>query len=139
MFVCPKAPLEKVISTHAPLKIFTFSVDEKTSAIKEALTLMGQLQGDAKVIQERVAQLSLEKKELDSRLHSINAKFEQLSILSCEKTKVINKQELEVARSKTKSTPLKAPLLLPTKPSLAMVCKSIEAICEEFKSFKWKL
>ena len=40
-------------------------LDEKTSAIKEALTLMEQLRGDAKVIQERAVELSLEKKELD--------------------------------------------------------------------------
>ena len=43
-------------------------LDEKTSAIKEALTLMEQLRGDAKVIHERAMQLSLEKKELEMRL-----------------------------------------------------------------------
>ncbi|KAA0032489.1 myosin-1-like [Cucumis melo var. makuwa] len=51
-------------------------LDEKTSIIKEALTLMDQLRWDAKVIQERVAQLSLEKKELERRLQSIKAEFE---------------------------------------------------------------
>ncbi|KAA0047861.1 hypothetical protein E6C27_scaffold133G001270 [Cucumis melo var. makuwa] len=43
-------------------------LDEKTSAIEEALTLMEQLRGDAKVIQERATQLSLENKELERRL-----------------------------------------------------------------------
>ncbi|KAA0053996.1 hypothetical protein E5676_scaffold480G00690 [Cucumis melo var. makuwa] len=86
-----KAPLQKVSLTHAPLKIFvpplnTFKrqttsipkpyqwvdkgrqLDEKTSVIKEALTLMDQLRGDAQVLQERVVQLSLEKKELEETL-----------------------------------------------------------------------
>ncbi|TYK03498.1 hypothetical protein E5676_scaffold121G001190 [Cucumis melo var. makuwa] len=48
-------------------------LDEKTSAIKEALTLMEHLRRDVKVIQERAMQLSLEKKELERRLQSINA------------------------------------------------------------------
>ncbi|KAA0066642.1 hypothetical protein E5676_scaffold2119G00190 [Cucumis melo var. makuwa] len=43
-------------------------LDEKTSAIEEALALMEQLRGDAKIIQERATQLSLEKKELERRL-----------------------------------------------------------------------
>ncbi|KAA0042880.1 hypothetical protein E6C27_scaffold44G003950 [Cucumis melo var. makuwa] len=131
----PKAPLEKVRSIQAPLKILELPLDiskrqaarhpkpsqwigenvvsnffqktalykvrqlnKKTSPIKEALTLMDQLQGDARVIQDRVAQLSLKMKELKSRLQSINAKFEQLLILSCEKTEAIDKQELEVVK-----------------------------------------
>ncbi|KAA0061106.1 hypothetical protein E5676_scaffold863G001640 [Cucumis melo var. makuwa] len=72
-------------------------LNEKTSAIKEALTLMDQLQGDAEVIEERVTQLSLEKKNMESRLQSINVESEQMLILSCEKIEVIDKQELEVA------------------------------------------
>ncbi|KAA0031645.1 hypothetical protein E5676_scaffold409G00710 [Cucumis melo var. makuwa] len=73
-------------------------LDEKTSAIEETLTLMEQLRGDAKVIQERATQLSLEKKELERKLQSINAESEQLSILFCEKTKIIDQQELEVVK-----------------------------------------
>ncbi|KAA0059873.1 putative mitochondrial protein [Cucumis melo var. makuwa] len=48
-----------------PLEEYLNSYLKRTSAIKEALTLMEQLRGDAKVIQERAAELSLEKKELD--------------------------------------------------------------------------
>ena len=51
-------------------------LEEKTSAIKEALTVMEQLRGDVEVIHERAAQLSLEKKKLESRLQSINTEFE---------------------------------------------------------------
>ncbi|KAA0063068.1 hypothetical protein E6C27_scaffold468G001850 [Cucumis melo var. makuwa] len=87
-------------------------LDEKTFAIEEALTLMEKLRGDAKVIQERATQLSLEKKELERRLQSINDKSEQLSILSCEKTEAIDQQELEVSKLQDELTPLKAPLLL---------------------------
>ncbi|KAA0061114.1 hypothetical protein E5676_scaffold863G001710 [Cucumis melo var. makuwa] len=65
-------------------------LDEKTSTIKEALTLMDQLRGDAKVIQERVVQLSLEKKKLERRLQSINVESEQLLILSYEKVETID-------------------------------------------------
>ncbi|KAA0026264.1 hypothetical protein E5676_scaffold343G00100 [Cucumis melo var. makuwa] len=77
-------------------------LDEKTSAIKEALTLMEQLRGDAKVIQERATQLSLEKKELERRLQNINAESEQLSILSCEKVEAID-QSMEAAREEFKN------------------------------------
>ncbi|KAA0047546.1 hypothetical protein E6C27_scaffold2963G00230 [Cucumis melo var. makuwa] len=73
-------------------------LNEKTSTIKEALTLVKQLRGDAKVIQERTAELSLERKELEKRLRSINVESEQLSILSCEKAEAIDQQELEVAK-----------------------------------------
>ncbi|TYK08186.1 hypothetical protein E5676_scaffold886G00810 [Cucumis melo var. makuwa] len=73
-------------------------LNEKTSAIKEALTLVKQLRGDAKVIQERTAELSLERKELEKRLRSINVESEQLSILSCEKAEAIDQQELEIAK-----------------------------------------
>ncbi|KAA0041943.1 hypothetical protein E5676_scaffold306G001540 [Cucumis melo var. makuwa] len=69
-------------------------LDEKTSAIEEALTLMEQLREDAKVIQERATQLSLEKKELERKLQSINDESEQLSILSYEKTEAIDQQEI---------------------------------------------
>ncbi|KAA0055867.1 hypothetical protein E5676_scaffold943G00630 [Cucumis melo var. makuwa] len=73
-------------------------LNEKTSTIKEVLTLIEQLRGDAKVIQERTVELSLEKKELEKRLQSINAESEQLSILSCEKAKAIDQQELEIVK-----------------------------------------
>ena len=46
---------------------------------------MEQLRGDVEVIHERAAKLSLEKKELESRLQSINIEFEQLMLLSAEK------------------------------------------------------
>ncbi|TYK04516.1 putative mitochondrial protein [Cucumis melo var. makuwa] len=93
---------EKTLRALHPKKLLSTDkarqLNEKTSAIKEALTLVKQLRGDAKVIQERTAELSLERKELEKRLRSINAKSEKLSILSCEKAEVIDQQELKVAK-----------------------------------------
>ncbi|KAA0054406.1 hypothetical protein E5676_scaffold2750G00310 [Cucumis melo var. makuwa] len=116
-------------------------LDEKTSVIKEALTLMDQLRGDTKVIQEIVVQLSLENKELERRLQSINVEFEQLSILPCEKAEVIDQQKLEVAKlhdevNTLESTP---PITEEAIEVLARVRKSMEVAHEEFKNFKWKL
>ncbi|KAA0041759.1 hypothetical protein E5676_scaffold95G00350 [Cucumis melo var. makuwa] len=116
-------------------------LDEKTSAIKEALTLMEQLRGDAKVIQERATQLSLENKELERRLQSINAECEQLSILSCEKAEAIDQQELGVAKLQDEVNTLESTPAITEEAveALATVCGSMEATREEFKNFKWKL
>ncbi|KAA0034815.1 hypothetical protein E6C27_scaffold213G00490 [Cucumis melo var. makuwa] len=116
-------------------------LNEKTSAIKEALTLVKQLRGDAKVIQERTAELSLERKELEKRLRSINAESEQLSILSCEKAEAINQQELEVAKFQDEVNTLESTPAITEEAieALTTVCQSMEAAREEFKNFKWRL
>ncbi|KAA0053372.1 hypothetical protein E6C27_scaffold428G00290 [Cucumis melo var. makuwa] len=163
----PKALLQKVRSTDAPLKIYESpldtskrqttgnpkpsqwvgekllstdkarQLDEKTSAIKEVLTLMDQLQGDAKVIQDRAMQLSLTKKELERRLQSINPKSEQLSILSCEKTEAIDQLKLEVAKVQDEVNTLESTPTITKEvaEALAMVRKSMEDAREEFKNF----
>ncbi|TYK25805.1 hypothetical protein E5676_scaffold436G00070 [Cucumis melo var. makuwa] len=108
---------------------------------RETLTLMEQLRGDAKVIHERATQLSLEKKELERRLQSINAESEQLSILSCEKAEAIDQQELEVTKLHDEVNTLESTIAI-TKEAievLTTVHKSMEAAREEFKNFKWKL
>ena len=111
-------------------------LEEKTYAIKEALTLMEQLRGDAKVIHERAAKLSLEKKKLESRLQSINTESEQLTLLSGEKNEAINKQELGVARLQDKVNTLKSTPTITEEATevLSIVHKSMEAACEEFKN-----
>ncbi|KAA0043403.1 hypothetical protein E6C27_scaffold1639G00020 [Cucumis melo var. makuwa] len=116
-------------------------LDEKTSAIEEALTLMEQLRGDAKVIQERTIELSLEKKELKRRLQSINAESQQLSILSCEKAEAIDQQELEVVKLQNEVNTLEGTSAITEEAieALATVCRSMEAAREEFKNLKWKL
>ncbi|KAA0060611.1 hypothetical protein E6C27_scaffold22G004890 [Cucumis melo var. makuwa] len=116
-------------------------LNEKTSAIKEALTLVKQLRGDAKVIQERIAELSLERKELEKRLRSINAESEQLSILSCEKAEAIDQQELEVAKLRDEVNTLESTPAITEEAieALATVRQSMEAAREEFKNFKWRL
>ncbi|KAA0060431.1 hypothetical protein E5676_scaffold119G00140 [Cucumis melo var. makuwa] len=116
-------------------------LDEKTSAIEEALTLMEKLREDANVIQERAMQLSLEKKELERRLQSLNAESEQLSILSCEKIEAIYQQELEVAKLQDEVNTLEGTPAITEEviEALAMVRRSMEAAREEFKNFKWKL
>ncbi|TYK03767.1 hypothetical protein E5676_scaffold863G001500 [Cucumis melo var. makuwa] len=116
-------------------------LNEKTSAIKEALTLVKQLRGDAKVIQERTAELSLERKELEKRLQSINAESEQLSILSCEKAEAIDQQELEVAKLQDEVNTLEStPAIIEEAiEALATIRQSMEATREEFKNFKWRL
>ena len=116
-------------------------LNEKTSAIKEALTLVKQLRGDAKVIQERIAELSLERKELEKRLRSINAESEQLSILSCEKAEAIDQQELEVAKLQDEVNTLESTPAITEEAieALATVRQSMEAAREEFKNFKWRL
>ncbi|TYK15844.1 hypothetical protein E5676_scaffold637G00190 [Cucumis melo var. makuwa] len=166
----PKALLQKVRSTHAPLKIYESpldtskrqttgnpkpsqwvgekllstdkarQLDEKTSIIKEVLTLMDQLQGDAKVIQDRAMQLSLTKKELERRLQSINPKSEQLSILSCEKTEAIDQLKLEVAKLQDEVNTLESTPTITKEvvEALAMVRKSMEDAREEFKNFSGK-
>ena len=102
---------------------------------------MEQLRGDAKVIQERAAQLSLEKKELERRFQSINAESEQLSILSCEKVEAIDQQELEIAKLQDEVNTLESTPAITEEAieALTMVRKSMEAAKEEFKNFKWKL
>ncbi|KAA0052187.1 hypothetical protein E5676_scaffold3341G00080 [Cucumis melo var. makuwa] len=119
----------------------TRQLDEKTSAVKEALTLMEQLRGDARVIQERATQLSLEKKELERRLQSINVEFEQLLILSGEKAKAIDQQELEAAKLQDEVDTFESTLAIIEEAieALATIRKSMEAAREEFKNFKWKL
>ncbi|KAA0052363.1 hypothetical protein E6C27_scaffold207G002060 [Cucumis melo var. makuwa] len=116
-------------------------LNEKTSAIKEALTLVKQLRGDAKVIQERTVELSLERKELEKRLQSINAESEQLSILSYEKAEAIDQQELEVAKLQDEVNTLEStPAIIEEAiEALATVRQSMEAAGEEFKNFKWRL
>ncbi|KAA0059654.1 putative mitochondrial protein [Cucumis melo var. makuwa] len=116
-------------------------LNEKTSAIKEALTLVKQLRGDAKVIQERTAKLSLGRKELEKRLRSINAESEQLSILSCEKAEAIDQQELEIAKLQDEVNTLESTPAITEEAieALVMVRRSMEAAQEEFKNFKWKL
>ncbi|KAA0053733.1 hypothetical protein E6C27_scaffold135G001100 [Cucumis melo var. makuwa] len=116
-------------------------LNEKTSAIKEALNLVKQLRGDAKVIQERTAELSLERKELEKRLRSINAESEQLSILSCEKAEAIDQQELEVAKLQDEVNTLESTPAITEEAmeALATVRQSMEAAREEFKNFKWRL
>ncbi|XP_050941456.1 uncharacterized protein LOC127149659 [Cucumis melo] len=116
-------------------------LNEKTSAIKEALTLVKQLRGDAKVIQERTVELSLERKELEKRLQSINAESEQLSILSCEKAEAIDQQELEVAKLQDEVNTLESTPAITEEAieALATVRQSMEAAREEFKNFKWRL
>ncbi|KAA0043271.1 hypothetical protein E5676_scaffold129G00430 [Cucumis melo var. makuwa] len=128
-------PLEEYLNNKAR------QLDEKTPAIKEALTLMKQLQGDAKVIKEKVIQLSLEKKKLERRLQSINDEPEKLSILYCEKAEAIDQQELEVAKLQDEVNALKSTPAITeeTIKAQATVRKSMEAILEEFKNFKWKL
>ncbi|TYK00336.1 hypothetical protein E5676_scaffold1923G00140 [Cucumis melo var. makuwa] len=114
---------------------------KRTSAIKEALTLVKQLRGDAKVIQERTTELSLERKELEKRLRSINVESEQLSILSCEKAEAINQQELEVAKFQDEVNTLESTPAITEEAieALATVRQSMEAAREEFKNFKWRL
>nr|ADN34118.1 hypothetical protein [Cucumis melo subsp. melo] len=116
-------------------------LNEKTSAIKEALTLVKQLRGDVKVIQERAAELSLERKELEKRLWSINAEFEQLSILSCEKAEAIDQQELEVFMLQDEVNTLESTPAITKEAikALATVRQSMEVAREEFKNFKWRL
>ncbi|KAA0048377.1 retrotransposon protein [Cucumis melo var. makuwa] len=116
-------------------------LNEKTSAIKEALTSVKQLREDAKVIQERTAELSLERKELEKRLRSINAQSEQLSILSCEKAEAIDQQELEVAKLHDEVNTLESTPAITEEAieALATVHQSMEATREEFKNFKWRL
>ncbi|TYK06200.1 hypothetical protein E5676_scaffold287G00580 [Cucumis melo var. makuwa] len=116
-------------------------LNEKTSAIKEALTLVKQLRGDTKVIQERIIELSLERKEFKKRLRSINAEFEQLSILSCEKPEAIDQQELEVAKLQDEVNTLESTPAITEEAieALASVYQSMEAAREEFKNFKWRL
>ena len=116
-------------------------LNEKTSAIKEALTLVKQLRGDVKVIQERTAELSLERKELKKRLQSINAEFEQLSILSCEKAEAIDQQELKIFKLQDKVNTIESTPAITEEAieALATVCKSMKAAREEFKNIKWKL
>ncbi|KAA0050121.1 hypothetical protein E6C27_scaffold675G001380 [Cucumis melo var. makuwa] len=116
-------------------------LNEKTSAIKEALTLVEQLRGDVKVIQERTAELSLERKELKKRLQSINAEFEQLSILSCEKAEAIDQQELKIFKLQDKVNTIESTPAITEEAieALATVCKSMKAAREEFKNIKWKL
>ncbi|TYK29708.1 hypothetical protein E5676_scaffold3607G00180 [Cucumis melo var. makuwa] len=112
-------------------------LDEKTSAIEEALTLMEQLREDAKVIQERATHLSLENKELERRFQSINVESKQLS-LSCEKTEAIDQQELEVAKLQDEVNTLKDTPTITEEviEALVTVCRSMEAAREEFKNFK---
>ncbi|KAA0046555.1 hypothetical protein E5676_scaffold403G00180 [Cucumis melo var. makuwa] len=119
----------------------TRQLNEKTSAIKEALTLVKKLRGDVKVIQERTAELSLERKELEKRLRSINDESEQLSILSCEKAEAIDQQELEVAKLQDEVNTLESTPAITEEAieALATVCQSMEAAREEFKNFKWRL
>ena len=116
-------------------------LEEKTSAIKEALTVMEQLRGDAEVIHERAAQLSLEKKKLESRLQSINTEFEQLTLLSGEKNEAINKQELAVVKLQDEVNTLESTPAITEEAieALSTVCESMEAAREEFKNFEWKL
>ncbi|TYK02510.1 putative mitochondrial protein [Cucumis melo var. makuwa] len=85
--------------------------------------------------------LSLEKKELERRLYSINAESEQLSILSCEKAEAIDQQELEVAKLQDEVNTLESTSTISEEAikALAMVLRSMEAAREEFKNFKWKL
>ncbi|KAA0055892.1 hypothetical protein E6C27_scaffold438G00100 [Cucumis melo var. makuwa] len=93
-------------------------LNEKTSAIKEALTL-----------------------EFEKRLRSINAEFEQLSILSCEKPEAIDQQELEVAKLQDEVNTLESTPTITEEAieALASVYQSMEAAREEFKNFKWRL
>ena len=102
---------------------------------------MEQLRGDAEVIHERAAQLSLEKKKLESRLQSINTEFEQLTLLSGEKNEAINKQELAVVKLQDEVNTLESKPTITEEviEALSTVRKSMEAAREEFKNFEWKL
>lgn len=73
-------------------------LDEKTSLMKEVLTLIGPLREEDKAIKERATQLSLEKKELKTKFQNINVESKNLLSLSCEKKEVIDGKELEVAK-----------------------------------------
>ncbi|KAA0025938.1 hypothetical protein E6C27_scaffold34G002420 [Cucumis melo var. makuwa] len=86
-------------------------------------------------------QLSLEKKELERRLQSINTESEQLSILSYEKAEAINQQELEVVKLKDEVNTLESTSTITEEEieALATVCRSMETAQEEFKNFKLKL
>ncbi|TYK01670.1 hypothetical protein E5676_scaffold517G00030 [Cucumis melo var. makuwa] len=86
-------------------------------------------------------QLSLEKKELERRLQSINTESEQLSILSYEKAEAINQQELEVVKLKDEVNTLESTSTITEEEieALAPVCRSMETAQEEFKNFKLKL
>ncbi|KAA0066958.1 hypothetical protein E5676_scaffold32590G00010 [Cucumis melo var. makuwa] len=90
---------------------------------------------------ERTAKLSLERKELEKRLRSINAESEQLSILSCEKAEAIDQQELEIAKLQDEVNTLESTPTITEEAieALATVRKSMEAAREEFKNFKRKL
>ncbi|TYJ98307.1 hypothetical protein E5676_scaffold232G00230 [Cucumis melo var. makuwa] len=80
-------------------------LDEKTSAIEEALTLMEQLREDAKKA-EAIDQQELEVVKLQDEVNTF------------EGTPVITEEAIE---------------------ALATVCRSMEAAREEFKNLKWKL
>ncbi|TYK16276.1 hypothetical protein E5676_scaffold21G00450 [Cucumis melo var. makuwa] len=86
-------------------------LNEKTSAIKEALTLVKQLRGDAKVIQERTETEAIDQQELEV------AKLQD-EINTLESTPAITEEAIE---------------------ALATVRQSMEAVREEFKNFKWRL
>ncbi|KAA0057699.1 hypothetical protein E5676_scaffold970G00390 [Cucumis melo var. makuwa] len=114
---CPKSSLQKVSSAHAPLKFYELPLDkarqlnEKTSAIKEALTLVKELRGDAKLFRKEP------------------------------RTKAIDQQELEIAKLQDEVNTLENTPAITEEAieALATVRKSMEATREEFKNFKWKL
>lgn len=80
----------------------------------------------------RRGQLSSDKKELESRLYSINTEFEQLAFLFCEKTKAIDRQGLEVVKLQDEVDSTPAITEETIIEALATVRKSMEVAREEF-------
>ena len=71
---------------------------EKTSRMKETLTLIDQMRGEDQTIREWIAQLASEKEELEVRLHEVKTEYGKLLSLCDEKKEALDKMELEVAQ-----------------------------------------
>ncbi|KAA0054547.1 hypothetical protein E5676_scaffold519G00310 [Cucumis melo var. makuwa] len=121
---CPKAPSQKISLTHAPLKFSELPLgtsNRQTMRNPEPSQWVGE--------KERAVQLSLEKKKLERRFQSINAEYERLSILSCEKAEAIDQQKLEVAKLQDEINTLESTPAITEEAikALATVRKSMEA------------
>ncbi|KAA0048242.1 hypothetical protein E5676_scaffold265G001590 [Cucumis melo var. makuwa] len=147
---CPKTPLQKDIQDKIMQTPFEYIVRLRPE-IETFLSEIEKIHADgltpleeylnSYLKRERATQLSLEKKELERRLYSINAEFEQLSILSCEKVDAIDQKELEVPKLQVEVNTLEITPTITEEAikALATVRRSMEVAQEEFKNFKWKL
>ncbi|TYJ95712.1 hypothetical protein E5676_scaffold282G00100 [Cucumis melo var. makuwa] len=135
-FLCASALLEEMSrQDESGGKTLRAIHPKEMSALKLRPEIAMVLSGIAKI---NVDDLTSLEEYLNSYLKCINVEFEQLSILSREKTKAIDQQEVEVVKLLNEVNTLESTSAITEEAieALAMVRNSMKVVREEFKNFK---